>query len=139
MSSSVDVLRTFLDHPDRPQDALRFDQLHGFLFAIANAPEVIMPSEWLPLVFGEPSPTFRDEDEVRAISGALLGEYNVVNEFSTNVADTDEGGVPPGCRLLDDPTANLEDDAPVTKWSRGFIKGHMWLEETWSGCLAASG
>ena len=27
--------------------------------------------------------------------------------------------------------ANFEDDAPIAQWSRGFLRGHQWLEELW--------
>jgi uncharacterized protein len=32
---------------------MTMDTLHGFLTAIAIGPETIMPSEWLPQVWGE--------------------------------------------------------------------------------------
>jgi uncharacterized protein len=31
--------------------------------------------------------------------------------------------------------ANLAVDAPVSRWSRGFIRGHTWLEESWEAYL----
>ena len=27
--------------------------------------------------------------------------------------------------------ANFEDEAPIAQWSRGFLRGHQWLEELW--------
>ena len=46
-------LARFLADPARPANTLRYHELQGFLFAVASAPEVIPPSEWLPRIFGE--------------------------------------------------------------------------------------
>ena len=46
-------LARFLADPARPAHTLRYHELQGFLFAVASAPEVIPPSEWLPRIFGE--------------------------------------------------------------------------------------
>ena len=39
--------------------------------------------------------------------------------------------LPADCLLRDDVLANFEDDAPIGQWSRGFLRGHQWLEELW--------
>src|SRR5258708_7115709 len=33
--------------------------------------------------------------------------------------------------LLQSDVANLEERAPMAEWSRGFLRGHQWLEESW--------
>ena len=47
------LLTPFLDDPDRPAGTLRYHELQGFLFTVASAPELVPPSEWLPVIFGE--------------------------------------------------------------------------------------
>ncbi|MBX3347434.1 MAG: UPF0149 family protein [Nitrospira sp.] len=44
------LLTRFLSAPQRPKDTLTYFQLAGFLFGLANGPELIPPSEWIPLV-----------------------------------------------------------------------------------------
>ena len=39
--------------------------------------------------------------------------------------------LPADCQLRDDVLANFEDAAPIAQWSRGFLRGHQWLEELW--------
>lgn len=34
-----------------PDDAFNLEELHGFLFGLAITPELIKPSEWLPIAF----------------------------------------------------------------------------------------
>src|SRR6188474_1365225 len=101
MSSSAAALRTYLD--SRPRNTLRYPELQGFLFAVANAPEVILPSEWIAAVFDEDEPEYKDADEARIVTLALMDEYNAVNDASLLPT------LPPGCELRDDPMANLED------------------------------
>ena len=47
--ASAPSLRIFLEHPARPADTLTYHELQGFLFAVVSAPELVRPSEWLPL------------------------------------------------------------------------------------------
>ena len=42
--------------------------LDGFLTGIALRPELVMPSEWLPIIFGGDVPEFADEVEARRSS-----------------------------------------------------------------------
>jgi len=39
--------------------------------------------------------------------------------------------LPSDCQFRRQTVANLEDDVPVAQWSRGFLHGHQWLEESW--------
>ncbi len=56
----------------RPDDALSIEGLHGFLFGLAIIPELIMPSEWLPVAFGEEMIEFKSEAEAKEMIGFLL-------------------------------------------------------------------
>jgi hypothetical protein len=49
--SQATLLAHFLSSPKRPKDTLSYPQLAGFLFSLGNGPELIPPSEWIPLVF----------------------------------------------------------------------------------------
>jgi uncharacterized protein len=135
MATPADPLRAFLDRPERPPEAIPFDQLHGFLFAVANAPELISPSAWMSVVLGEDT-VFEDEQQAEAISAELLEEYNAIDDFCLSSAEID-GTLPPGCKLLNDPDENLADDAPIAEWCRGFVKGHVWVSDLWSEYLPA--
>lgn len=107
--------------------AMSYHEFRGFLFAIVAVPEMILPSEWLPFVFGEQEPKFDTTEQAKRIVGSIMVLYN---EISTEIS---EGRVrlPEDCRFRDDVLSNLSDDAPVSQWSRGFIRGHTWLSESW--------
>ena len=36
-----------------PEEALTYDEMRCFLYGVAITPDMIMPSEWLPYVFGK--------------------------------------------------------------------------------------
>lgn len=73
------MLRSFLDQPARPAGTLRYHELQGFLFTIASAPELVRPSEWTPIVFGDHEAGY-GPDEAEAGVGELMALYSSINE-----------------------------------------------------------
>ena len=127
----MNVLASFLESPDRPPETLRYHELQGFLFAVASAPELVPPSEWLPVVFGQREAGYASIEEAQAIMGEIIALYNAIN--SSVIAA--RPGLPPDCKFRRKTLANLEESAPVSSWSRGFLRGHQWLQEDWDACL----
>ena len=124
---NIQPLKALLSGPKRPAGAMSYHELQGFLFTIAAAPEMVMPSEFLPLVWGDREPDFADVAEAQTIMGGVLALFNEIN---TGMSD-DGAGLPDDCRFRDDLMSNLEPDAPISQWSRGFSHGHLWLKESW--------
>ena len=118
----------YLSRPDvQGLQAYTFNELEGFLFSVAASPNLVPPSEWLPMVFGGAVPAFATAVEARMVTGAVMSLYN---KIAGDVTQRD-GILPDDIVFTDDPVDNLDDDAPVAQWSRGFIQGHYWLEEDW--------
>jgi len=46
------ALDRFLTSDRSPRDSMMLSDLDGFLTGIAVGPELVLPSEWLPLVWG---------------------------------------------------------------------------------------
>ena len=42
------------------------------------SPELILPSEWLPVIWGGEEPEFRTEEEMRTVLGTIMGRYNEI-------------------------------------------------------------
>jgi uncharacterized protein len=120
----VPSLESFLAQPNRPPGTLQYQELQGFLFAVASAPALVRPSEWLPLVFGDQEPEFSSQDEAQRFLGELMLLYNSINEAITKGQLT-----LPSCR--EEILTSFDVDAPVSQWSRGFMRGHQWLEDEW--------
>lgn len=121
----------FFSRPSNPERMFSLGEVRGFMFALACAPDLVQPSEWLPFICGGYDPQFESREEAQQVMNALMFLFN---ECGTVGLD-DGRRWPPGCEFRDDLLANLEPDAPVSQWSRGFGAGHTWLEESWDNYL----
>ena len=122
------ALRAFMRVDE--SDDLCYDELPGFLFALACAPETISPSEWLPEVLGEDR-AFDDESQMQAVLGELMAWYNEIN---MGVLDR-RPRLPSGCSFDGDVLDAFEPTSPVAAWSRGFLRAHIWLLDDWDEYL----
>ena len=121
------ALRAFLEHPSRPAGTLTYHELQGFLFTVVSAPEMISASEWLPIIFAGEDIDYASVKEAEAVIGQIMTLSNTIN---TAVLDPPTL-LPADCQLRDDVLANFDDEAPIAQWSRGFLRGHQWLEQLW--------
>ena len=128
-ASDPGALRAFLEHPSRPAGTLTYHELQGFLFTVVSAPELVRPSEWLPIIFAGEEAGFTSPDETQEILGQIMALYNTINAAVLDPPTF----LPADCPLRDDVLANF--DAPIAGWARGFLHGHQWLEELWEETL----
>ena len=76
-----DELDKFLLSERSSDDAMTMDTLHGYLTAVLIGPETIMPSEWLPKVWGEDAstePKWKNKQEAERITGLLMRFMNEI-------------------------------------------------------------
>jgi Uncharacterised protein family (UPF0149) len=62
-------------------DAMLLEELDGFIAGLLVCPELIKPSEWLPVVRGsegEDEPTFDSLDHLNRVLGLVMEHYNDV-------------------------------------------------------------
>jgi len=62
-------------------DAMLLEELDGFIGALLVCPELIKPSEWLPVVWGSENgdePAFDDLDHLNRVLGRVMDHYNEV-------------------------------------------------------------
>jgi uncharacterized protein len=128
---AVPALEIFLSRPSNPKGTFSMCEVRGFLFAVASAPDLVKLSEWLPIIFAGKDPEFEDTEEAQQVLSALMYIYNESGE----IGGDKEPRLPPGCQFRDDLLANLEPDAPIAQWCRGFVLGHSWLRDSWEAYL----
>jgi uncharacterized protein len=125
------LLERFLSSFNRPKDTLTYPQLAGFLFSMANAPDMIPPSEWIPMVFNGEEARYETRDEAEQVSLAMMALYNHCCQERT------DGSIrlPPGCEIRPMPVDNLDAAAPLSQWAQGFSMGYDYLHELWNEFL----
>jgi uncharacterized protein len=74
----LDALDDYLMSDRAPEGSMGLSDLDGFLTGIVVGPEVILPSEWLPVIWGGEEPSFQSEGEMRTVLGAIMGRYNEI-------------------------------------------------------------
>jgi len=115
----LEALDSFLSSDRSPPDGMMLSDLDGFLTGIAVGPELVLPSEWLPLIWGGDAPEFTDEAEAKAILGTIMGRYN---EILQEVADN---------ALEPIFWADRDDTLIAADWADGFLQAIMLRMDAW--------
>ena len=118
----LDALGAFLISDRAPEGSMGLSDLDGFLAGIAVGPELVMPGEWLPVVWGGKEPAFGSVDEARSVLGTIMGRYNeIVRALGAAPDEFDplfwEG--PDDGRVV------------VTDWAAGFLDAIMLRPKAW--------
>jgi uncharacterized protein len=119
-------LEVFLASPERAPDTPMLDELRGFLFTVASAPEMVPFPEVFDFILGELDTAFETAAQADRILGCIAALYNEINEGVLGGAPK----LPPDVVFADDPMDNFE-PGPLSDWARGFLDGHNWLAESW--------
>ena len=77
-SIDLDALDDYLMSDHAPDDSMGLSDLDGFLTGVVVGPELIMPSEWLPVIWGGTEPEFETQEEMRTVLGTIMGRYNEI-------------------------------------------------------------
>jgi uncharacterized protein len=118
---ALKALGSFLLSDRAPENCMGWSNLDGFLTGIIVGPEVIRPSEWLPIVWGGDAPEFSDIGEAQTILGAIMARYDqIVMNFDA------------GLDAFDPLFANGPDDEViVTDWGAGFVDAVRLRQKAW--------
>lgn len=73
--AELDRLDLFMCHQD-DDDVMMLTELDGYLTGVLVCPDLILPSEWMPVIWGQAGPAFGNEGEAREILGLIMGLYN---------------------------------------------------------------
>lgn len=112
---------------ERGADAMNFEQLLGFLYAVSSAPDVVDASEWLRFVFCEHGRQAGDRQQTQQAVLEALDLHHVIN----CEVYADDAQLPQDCLPRNDVLSNLDPECGLSRWAQGFSVGHDWLEETW--------
>lgn len=123
----LQVLEDFLDH-QAGDGAISLEELDGFFAALHCCPELVLPSEYLPEVFGSDDlgseDLFLNEEHAKLILGLILEHWNTVG----NAFRTKEFLLP---LLLEDDQGKVYGN----DWAIGFLRGVWMRKDAWSEIL----
>lgn len=115
-----EVVESYLERYGSDDSILDISELDGFFAALACAPITIMPSTWMPAIWGGEhlAPVWASEQELTEFSQSIMLHYNGVmsdfqgHEYEPLFLD----GAHPSSKLLN-----------VDEWCEGFLKGlKLW-------------
>ena len=75
----IDLLDAFLLSDYVHESAMTLSELDGFLTGVLIGPELILPSEWMSIVWGEESPDFESVEQAETVSALIIARYNQIN------------------------------------------------------------
>jgi len=116
-----DLLDNFLLSDFVHESAMTFSELDGFLTGILIGPELILPSEWIPVVWGEEHPDFESAEQAETISALIITWYNQIN-FGLQQ-------VPPAIEPLI--TEDRNGDLLGEIWAAGFVTAIEIRAKSW--------
>jgi uncharacterized protein len=119
--SDLDYLDKWLSSDESPPNSMMLSDLDGFLTAVAIGPEGILPSEWLPVLWGGGAPEFKGQMQAPRAMKTILGRYNEI----LSMLQTDPDALEPIFWLKDDGTVIVE------SWAMGFPDGIQLRLKQW--------
>lgn len=134
--ADLDELDALLELRAVPFKGMSLEMLDGFLSALVVGSELVMPSEWTPLVWGGRPPRWESLEEAEHVHRLLMGLWN---DIARRVAIE-----PERMRDRDTPLIALPEHAaePTAaddngiEWARGFLDGVELRSDAWEACCA---
>lgn len=128
----LDWLDQFLlDHIDDETDTegknegvLNVSELDGFLTALVSGPAVVPPSRWLPVVWGDFEPEWKNEKEFEAVFMLLIRH---INGITAALMEQPEDFEPLFVeRVVEGKTYSIIDE-----WCEGYVQGVKLTADLW--------
>lgn len=125
--AELDELEQFLRSDATPEECMDIAMLDGFLTALVIGPNTLLPSQWLPAVWGETDEeemVWASAEQMQRILGLVMGMY------STRVADLHEDIHDYGPLLY--LSEHEGQSVPILdEWCTGFIQAIELDPEGW--------
>lgn len=126
--AELERLEAFLNGLKHPQ-RLTLEGLDGLFCALIAGPDLVLPSEYLPVVWGgemADEDAFESEAEANELLGLMMRHWNAIaDEFER---ETVYGP------LFDPPD---ERGVPGRRWARGFMRGVQLRRQQWGELLTS--
>ena len=122
----IGELDAFLLSDQAPDDCLQISELDGFLTGIVVSPDLIMPSDWMPIVWQGGEPKFSDLPQAERIMGIIMARYNEI----IRALDDEPGAFEP--ILYEAPDGRML----AADWAEGFMDAFGMAVDAWDPLFA---
>jgi uncharacterized protein len=113
------------DTEGRDEGILDISELDGFLTAIVSGPDTIPPSKWLPAVWADFEPEWKDEKEAEGFFALL---FRHMNDIATILLDHAQDYEPIFLeRKVKEKTYTI-----VEEWCHGYMRGVALTADQWT-------
>jgi uncharacterized protein len=119
LSRKLRQLDDFLLSDAVGDDAMLLSALDGFLAGVAVCPGLILPSEWLPVIWGDEVPEFADRDQAQTVLDLITGHYTEI------LRDLDRDRYSPVFEI------DTDDSVLWEIWIEGFWRSIVLDPERW--------
>jgi uncharacterized protein len=134
--ADYDELEAFLGSNVVPQDCMDLEMLDGFLTAIVSGPDLIQPSEWLPVLWSDSqrsvTPVFQNNEQAERILSLVL---RLQQSIRRTLAESPTRFKP----LLYHAETDAKDERSppeASAWCEGFMTGVLLREQEWEPLYA---
>lgn len=117
----IGELDEFLLSDQAPDDCLQISELDGFLTGVLVSPDLIMPSEWMPIIWQGGEPEFTDMAQAERIMGIIMARYNEIIQ----ALDDEPGAFEP--LLYEAPDGRML----AADWVEGFMDAFGMRVDAW--------
>lgn len=116
------VLSNFLiENKNVNHHGMNITMTHGFLYSMIASPCIIMPSDWLFVIFGG-FPEFKDVKQQEQIYVAALALHDFVKNRLTTATKADLCLWQPSGAMVN---LKLATDATIVDFCAGYVKGYL--------------
>jgi uncharacterized protein len=123
--ADLELIDAYLLSDEAPENCMGLSDLDGFLTGLAAGPERILPSEWMPVVWGDSEPDFATLKQADAVLGAIMARYNEIAGYLEDDPDSFDPV------FLEGP----EGEVVVTDWAAGFMDAVILRGKAWEPIL----
>ena len=117
------VLEAFLESEACDDETMTLSQAQGFLTAVVSGPDLVMPSEWMPQIWGHPE--FDTEAQAQKMTGLLMRVYNEVAKGLKERRDF-------GLLLEEWGSVDEEKSVVALPWCEGYLVGMALRPAAWA-------
>ncbi|MEW6595070.1 MAG: UPF0149 family protein [Thermodesulfobacteriota bacterium] len=124
----LDRINDDADTEGKEEGVLDISTLDGFFTAIVSGPATVMPSQWLPAIWGDFEPVWEDQQEFENIFSLMVRHMNVI---SATLMESPEDFEP----IFFERKAEGRTYTIVDEWCDGYWRGVGLAAEQWQAAF----